>query len=46
LQKISREANGDEQTSPIIVCVPRVDRISLCAKFPASTSEGQTLSKL
>jgi hypothetical protein len=36
----------DEQTSRLIVCVSRVDRISLCAQFPASASGGQTLSKL
>jgi hypothetical protein len=46
LQKISREPKRDEQTSLLIVCASRVDRIDLCAKFPASTSGGQTLSKL
>jgi hypothetical protein len=29
-----------------IVCASRVDRIGLCAKFPVSPGEGQTLSKL
>ena len=36
----------DEQTSLLMVCASRVDRISLCAQFPASPSRGQTLSKL
>ena len=40
------ENRRDEQTSPLIVCASRVDRISLCAQFPASASGGQTLSKL
>jgi hypothetical protein len=35
-----------EQTSLLIVCASRVDRIGLCAQFPASASAGQMLSKL
>jgi hypothetical protein len=35
-----------EQISLLIVCASRVDRIGVCAQFPASASEGQTLSKL
>jgi hypothetical protein len=35
-----------EQTSSLIACASRVDRIGLCAKFPASASGGQALSKL
>jgi hypothetical protein len=35
-----------EQTSSLIAGASRVDRTGLCAKFPASASEGQTLSKL
>jgi hypothetical protein len=36
----------DEQSSPLFVCASRVDRIGLCAQFPASAGGGQTLSKL
>ena len=36
----------DEETSLLIVCASRVDRLSLCGQFPASASGGQTLSKL
>ncbi len=36
----------DEETSLLIVCAPRVDRLNLCGQFPASASWGQTLSKL
>jgi hypothetical protein len=36
----------DEETSLLIVCASRVDRLSLCGQFPASASEGQTLGKL
>jgi hypothetical protein len=36
----------DEETSLLIVCAPRVDRLNLCGQFPASASGGQTLSKL
>ena len=39
----------DHRTARIslpIVCECRVDRTGLCVKFPASASEGQTLSKL
>ena len=36
----------DKHIFLLIVCASRVDRIDLCAKFPASTSGGQTLSKL
>ena len=35
-----------EQSSLLIPCLSRVDRIGLCAQFPASPSRGQTLSKL
>src|SRR5262245_38050560 len=35
-----------KQTSLLMVCASRVDRIGLCAQFPASASAGQTLSKL
>ena len=35
-----------EQTSSLIACASRVDRIGVCAQFPASASGGQTLSKL
>jgi hypothetical protein len=35
-----------EQTSSLIACASRVDRIGLCTQFPASASEGQTLSML
>jgi hypothetical protein len=35
-----------EQTSSLIACASRVDRISLFAEFPASASGEQTLSKL
>jgi hypothetical protein len=35
-----------ERTSSLIACASRVDRIGLCAQFPASPSRGQTLSKL
>jgi hypothetical protein len=28
----------NEQTSPLIACASRVDRIRLCAQFPASAS--------
>jgi hypothetical protein len=35
-----------EQISVLIACPSRVDRIGLCAQFPASPSRGQTLSKL
>jgi hypothetical protein len=35
-----------EQTSSLIACASRVDRIGLCAQFPASASGGQALSKL
>jgi len=36
----------DEESSLLIVCASRVDRIGLCAQFPASPSRGQTRSKL
>jgi hypothetical protein len=36
----------DEETSLLIVCASRVDRLSLCGQFPASASGGQTLSKM
>jgi len=36
----------DEETSLLIVCASRVDRLGLCGQFPASASEGQTLGKL
>ena len=36
----------DEETSLLIVCASRVDRLNLCGQFPASASGGQTLSKL
>jgi len=36
----------DEETSLLIVCAPRVDRLNLCGQFPASASGGQTISKL
>ena len=36
----------DEETSLLIVCAPRVDRLNLCGQFPGSASGGQTLSKL
>jgi len=35
-----------EQSSLLIPCLSRVDRIGLCAQFPASASRGETLSKL
>ena len=35
-----------EESSLLIPCLSRVDRIGLCAQFPASPSRGQTLSKL
>ena len=35
-----------EQTSSLIACASRVDRIGLCTQFPASASEEQTLSML
>ena len=35
-----------EQTSSLIACASRVDRIGLCTQFPASASEEQTLSIL
>jgi hypothetical protein len=35
-----------EQTSSLITCGARVDRIGLCADFSASASEGKTLSEL
>jgi len=35
-----------EQISALTACLSRVDRIGLCAQFPASPSRGQTLSKL
>jgi hypothetical protein len=36
----------DEQTSLLFVFASRVDRIGLCAQFPASAGGGQALSKL
>jgi len=36
----------NEQTSPLIACASRVDRVRLCAQFPASASGAYTLSKL
>ena len=30
----------DEETSLLIVCAPRVDRLNLCGQFPASASGG------
>jgi len=36
----------NEQTSLLIGCASRVDRLSLYGQFPASASGGQTLSKL
>jgi hypothetical protein len=35
-----------EQISVLIACLSQVDRIGLCAQFPASPSRGETLSKL
>jgi len=35
-----------EESSLLTPCLSRVDRIGLCAQFPASPSRGQTLSKL
>jgi hypothetical protein len=35
-----------EKISVLIACLSRVDRIGLCAQFPASPSGRQTLSKL
>ena len=37
---------GGEQTSSLIACGSRVDRIGPCAHFSASASVGKTLSKL
>ncbi len=52
VEKLSCNPNSDDSESTRRTefaadpCLSRVDRIGLCAQFPASPSRGQTLSKL
>ena len=45
-QTATIQSRRGEQTSSLIACASRVDRIGLCAQFPASASGRQALSKL
>jgi hypothetical protein len=45
-QTATTRTRRGEESSLLIPCLSRVDRIGLCAQFPATPSRGQTLSKL
>ena len=46
IQTATIQNHRGEQTSSLIACASRVDRIGLCAQFPGAASGGQALSKL